>query len=377
MKTENNKFVYYSVLIMICIPFIFYWTGVHDLFSSPLSIGITTVIIISCVIKEYNIICNSTDVFFLLINLPFLFLSVILYEGLGAILTFCNLIGFLLLFNNLRFTKKQVQCTRLAITILLLIFIMSLKIKQNYQSIIIHDVKGNLINPNTFGLLTTAIYFHTFLLIDSTIKQKPGKFIALTALTCISLKYIYLSDCRSALGSVILFLIFYTVKIVHLKNYKRMLSYIVIAALVIPIIYIQILPNIRNVELFGKSLTTRNLVWKSTIDFIKTHPILGCGTKSDILMMAREYTASAHNVFLGIWKTIGIVPMLTLMIYLQRGENIAHISAQNDTSKRAFLCSMAICIFETMLNDSDTYIFFITLLLTIQENSMEDHTHDT
>ena len=145
----------------------------------------------------------------------------------------------------------------------------------------------------------------------------------------------------------------------------------IIVILIVPFIYLSVIKYIEKIELFEKSIFTRSTVWESTINLIKSHPIIGCGTRPDIMLDSGGYTTSAHNVFLGVWKTIGIVPLITLMIYLVRGKNIKYVSKENYLAKKAFLCCMLVCIFETMLNDSDIYIFFITLLMTIRENETE------
>lgn len=371
LKSENNRLIYYSVFAIICIPFVFYWMNLQELFSSSLSISITSIILTVCLIKIYDKVCDNSDLFILFFCISALCLNNVIYGNIGANLTLYNIVILLIVFNNVEFSKKQVQRIRFIMILLLLIFLLSLNLKPVYSTILVHDMRDNKINPNTLGMLVLAVYFQGFIFIDEFIKSKFLKFIFYITITYFSMKYIYLSESRTSLISASLFIILYLIKIVNLKNYKRMLSYMILAVLIIPFLYQIIIMSVGNIEIMGKSIFTRSLVWDSTINLIKTHPLIGCGTKADILMNPGEYTSSAHNVFLGVWKTIGIVPMITLMIYLLRGSNIKYVSPENYLSKKAFLCCMFVCAFETMLNDSNTYLFFITLLMTIKESETE------
>ena len=372
VKINTNKLIYTSILIIVCIPFLFYWLGIHELFSSPLSIAITSAILSVCLFSVYRTAFNGKDLLILYVCLSFLYLNYSIYGNMGANLTLFNILALLIIFNNIAFTKKQVERIRIIIVALLFLFLITLKIKPNYNSILVYTIRGDEFNPNVFGMFILALYFQTFLYFGNKLNGKCIKFMFFTIITLLAFKYINISNSRSSLISIGIFLILYIVKIVNLRNYRKMLFCMVIMILIFPFIYLSVIKLVGNIEWLGKSIFTRRLVWQSAISLIKTHPVIGCGTKADMLAThTGMYTTSAHNVFLGIWKTLGIVPLITLMIYLVQGKNINHVSKDNYLAKKAFLCSMLVCIFETMLNDSDIYLFFITLLMTIKENETE------
>ncbi|MDY3305074.1 MAG: O-antigen ligase family protein [Clostridia bacterium] len=371
VKINTNKLIYTSILIIVCIPFLFYWLGIHELFSSPLSIAITSAILSVCLFSVYRTAFNGKDLLILYVCLSFLYLNYSIYGNMGANLTLFNILALLIIFNNIAFTKKQVERIRIIIVALLFLFLITIKIEPYYETILIYTVRGDNFNNNMLGLLVLALYFQIFLYFENKLNGKCIKLMFFIAITFFAFKYINISNSRSSLISIGIFLILYIFKIVNLRNYRKMLFCMVIVILIVPFIYLSVIKSIGNIELFGKSIFTRSTVWESTINLIKSHPIIGCGTRADIMSNSNGYTASAHNVFLGIWKTLGIVPLITLMIYLVQGKNINHVSKENYLAKKAFLCSMLVCIFETMLNDSDIYLFFITLLMTIKENETE------
>mgnify|MGYP004569373195 FL=1 len=371
VKINTNKLIYTSVLIIVCIPFLFYWIGIQKLFSSPLSIGITSAILSVCLFSVYRTAFNGRDLLILYVCVSFLYLNNSIYGNMGANLTLFNIIALLIIFNNTTFTKKQIERIRIITAVFLFTFLITIKIEPHYDSILVYTIRGDEFNSNVFGMFILALYFQIFLYFENKLKSNFIKLMFFTTITFFAFKYINISNSRSSLISIGIFLILYIVKIVNLRNYRKMLFCMIIVILIVPFIYLSVIKYIEKIELFEKSIFTRSTVWESTINLIKSHPIIGCGTRPDIMLDSGGYTTSAHNVFLGVWKTIGIVPLITLMIYLVRGKNIKYVSKENYLAKKAFLCCMLVCIFETMLNDSDIYIFFITLLMTIRENETE------
>lgn len=377
MFEKKGKLITYAVMTIICIQFVFYWLNLHALLSSPISISITTIIITGCLIVVFGKVCSNNDLVILLCGGGLLALSGIIYHNFGTVMTLYNVVVMLIIFNNVCFEIKYIQMIRFITIVLLSIFLLKLNVEPMYQTIIIHDWKGALINNNTFGVLILALFFHGFLFFDEMIKQNFKKITVLCALTCISIKYIYISDSRSALLAAGLFVCLYLIRVVNLENYRRMLFYIILAVLIAPFLYLYALQFVNGDDFLGKSITTRKTVWESTLNYIKIHPIIGCGSVRDIYMGNGQYTTSAHNLFLGTWKTSGIVPLIVMIRYLLHGKNIEKVSKKNYLSKIAFLCCMLVCTFETMLNDSNEYLFFITLLMTVKDNELEEISNDT
>lgn len=372
-KSGNSKFIYYTMLLLICIPFIFYWRDIHELFSSPLSISISAVLITICLFVNSHVVRNVGDIVFFIINSVALIINAVLNESLGVVFAHYNIYVLLLILNNVQLEKKHVQRIRLITAVLIGFFIVSLEFTFAYGSVFIKDAKGNDINPNTLGILVLACYFHIFAFTHNSSVKKSSKNIMLIISTAVAIYYIWISDSRSSLFAIVMFIILYLLKKWDMKNYNKVFKVVLIGILIFPFVYLAITEGMKNITFLGKSFTTRVAVWKSTIELIKRYPILGSGTRFSMMLdSAGASTTSAHNVFLGAWKNVGLIPMISLVLYFTRGKNIVHISEENFVPKKMFLSCMVVCALETLLNDSNTYIFYMLLLLTIKEDAAKE-----
>lgn len=363
----SKKLNYYIMICIICLPFIFNWAGWHDFFSSPVSISIISVLLTLMLISNFKQVVQKSDYLSFLLIIAMLTITGMNYKGLGCIFACYNIFLMCILFNNITFEKKQVENLHLMIVVLLGIFFLTLKIDVVYDSIVVHQRNGVEINSNGFGILVLAFYFHFLLMLNTKFKKKFKGFLFL-CVTPVAIYYVELSDSRSVYIALIAFLVMYLLKDWEMKNYKKLLAIFVIIAIAFPFVYLEIIDTLKGLEMGGKSLLSRELVWKSTIELINKFPILGSGTEYSLVTIRGAIeTSSAHNVFLGLWKTVGIVPMIIIAVYLRRGENIKNISASNRMAKKMFLSCMIICALETLINDNDTYLFYMTLLLTVEE----------
>ena len=122
-----------------------------------------------------------------------------------------------------------------------------------------------------------------------------------------------------------------------------------------------------NFEFLGKNFfTQRDNVWKEVYELIFSSPLFGVGSENDIYLMGRLMD-DAHNLFLGIWKNIGLIPMISMAVVFCQGENIKKVTPENQLSKIAFLVAFLISMVETLLNGSEYYIFYFTFLVTVHE----------
>ena len=138
-----------------------------------------------------------------------------------------------------------------------------------------------------------------------------------------------------------------------------------------PLVYIGLSFVLGNFEFLGKNFfTQRDNVWKDVYELIFSSPLFGVGSENDIYLMGRMMD-DAHNLFLGIWKNIGLIPMISMAVVFCQGENIKKVTPENRLSKIAFLSAFLINMVETLLNGSEYYIFYFTFLLTIQETTKE------
>lgn len=360
------------VTIIIYLPFVFHWLGIHNVFSSPLSIAIILIILTFMFLCNFNAVLNKVDVVAILLLVSMLFLNGLTYRSWGVIFTCCNITILSILFNNIQFKKKQLRNIHLLIVILLGIFLLTLKIEPLYKTYTVHTYRDIEININTFGFLVLAIYFHFLLFLEKTSSGKGVKCFLFIVATILAIYYIDMSSCRSALLAMGLFFVFTFFKNWVMERYKRWLLIFIIIAIIFPFFYLGYIEIFEDAVFAGKSMASRGVVWKSAWMAIKLFPITGSGTIFAMLSNSGQYTDSAHNVFWGLWKTVGIISMLIFAYYLYQGRNIRNVTYNNRTAKKMFLSCMSVCVFETLLNDSNLFIFYMTLLLTEKEEAEEN-----
>ena len=366
--------VYHTILLLVFIPFVFYWLGLHDLFSSPLSMSISAVLLTVCLLRCMALSMGGFVI--LCFSLCFLFANAMTYQNLGVVVAFYNLIVCLILFNSIQFKPGQVQRIRLLVMILLGSFLLSLNYDFQYDIVQVSG-KHAPINSNSLGILVLAWYYHACSFIEQGIQRRWLRRLLHLVSVVVALYWIQISACRSALFAFILFFVLCLFKRWKLQNYKKLYTIAVVISLIFPFIYLLMSDAMQGVTILGKSFDTRSIVWESTLELIKQHPILGSGTDVSIKNVGLgAVTDSAHNVFLGFWKTIGLVPCFAYVFYLLQGSNISYVSKSNILSKKMFLSCMLICSVETLLNDSNTYLFYVLLLLTICEHEPEVEQYD-
>jgi hypothetical protein len=154
-------------------------------------------------------------------------------------------------------------------------------------------------------------------------------------------------------------------------KYPLIIKCAVLFALLFPALYIGLSFVIQNFEFFGKNFfTQRDNMWKAVYSLIFQGPIFGVGTNSDIPLLGGQLD-DAHNLFLGIWKNIGLIPMISVAFAFCRGKNIKNVKYNELIPKLAFATIFFVSAVETVLNGPEYYIFYFTLLLTMKEKTEE------
>lgn len=366
---NTNKVNYAIIISIIVLPFVLNWVGFHDFLSSPACIAVTSVLLTTSLLMTLQREFRVKDIVITWLLIGVLLISAILYNSLGTVFTCYNIFIMTFLLNNVQFKKEQLRTIHLLIVILLGVFIATLEFRPLYETYTVHQLNGEQININSFGILVLAFYYHFLLLLNNIFKRRMSYFLFIIV-TPLAIYLIEISECRSAYLALIAFLILYLYKNFKVERYKKLLMIAVLIAIIFPFVYLQFADQLATLEFGQKSLLSRKMVWQSTIELIKQYPIFGSGTIHEIQTSAYEYTHSAHNVFLGLWKTVGLIPMLIFAFRLNKGKNIETITKPNIIKKKMFLSCIVVCVFETLLNDSDTYIFYLTLLLTEEYEEM-------
>jgi hypothetical protein len=301
-----------------------------------------------------------------IVTILLLFASLLKNGSLGVVITFLNMCMFLVLLNNISFSLRQVQIIRVVTIVLLVYLISGFKLRWKYGILWVYDGFDN-INLNTYGILLLVLYFNVVSLIGLIVKKRLVRDIAFVVSTVAALYYIWQSECRSAIISMV-FLV--GIMFIDRVNYKKVLFLLVLAGAIVPILYISSYEVLGNIQFLGKSLYTgREVVWLHTWEIIKNAPILGSGTSESLVISIGEITDSAHNIYLAFWKTIGLAPTLLFVWCLLNGRHVDDMTPHNVLSKKAFLACMVVSLVETLLNDANYNFLFMMLLMEVDENS--------
>lgn len=364
-----NTITYWLVLLFSVFPFVFKYLGIQERFSSIQGTIATTVVLLVCFFMNFKQVVNKNRLICLLINLLFLTVTVMFKGGLGVATIHINMLLALWIFNNMKFKRKQCATIHILTAVLLLFWLLSLDMSLMWKSFVF-EPSGLYVNPCTVAILGLACYYHAiafFELIHT--KKKFFKRCFYIAITVAAGILIVNTVCRSSLMAFFVFFVLLFFKDKVSRKYQTILTYALIFVLVFPIVYIYLAQVMEGFEFFGKNFfTQRDNVWKSVYSLIFEEPILGAGSNSDIFLMG-GLMDDAHNLFLGIWKNIGIVPMVTMFIVLRQGKNLKKVTKQNQIMKIMFLTGLVISTVETMLNGSEYYVFYLTFLMTVAEDN--------
>lgn len=353
LKIGKREITWAMILLSLVIPFVMSFLGMHELLSSHISIIFVAVLLTLCWVINFSETTSKIDFLILIINSVFLLINVLFNESYGIVLNFYSYIIAFLIFEKLVFSTRQITIIRASISACITILLFSFQITKAYNFLFI-TYKGNEVNSNTYGILWLALCYNLVLLIDA-LGESKWKIVLFAVVIGWSGKFIWESKCRTAIMALVFFCVCFLSK---KWNYRKILLMIVIAGIVFPGIYILMYESLGNVEVLGKSLFSgRQIVWLSTWEYIKSMPILGSGTENMISMGNGAFTDSAHNTYLGIWKTLGLVPLITFIFYLFQ------IKDYTEIGKKAFLSCVLICIFETLLTDPSYNLIFVSLLM--------------
>lgn len=367
---KNNTVFFFCTLLTAFLPILFKVFGLHKGFSSILCTALTTFILIFCYCVNSKTLLTKKFVFLVLLNAISLALSVGLNGGVGVMLVYVNMILMLHMFNNVYFTKKQCQIIHLFMSAYLIYWVFSLDISLVWKSFV-YEPNMNYINPCTMAIITLIAYYHFLIFCNLTFKRKWVRFSIYFALTAFALYFIDQAVCRASLMSLFAFFVFLLIKEKLIANYKKILFTVLLCSFLFPVLYIALYYTIDGINFFGKNLFTgRQVVWSSTYKNIFENVFLGAGSGNTI-QLRNTLMDDAHNFFLGIWKNLGFVPVVSIWLLLLSGKSVSEIYGVNKLAKIMFLTSIIASTVETVLNGSEYYIFYLTLLITVNDETTE------
>lgn len=370
---KKNTTLFLSVLLVSLLPIFFKELHIHEAFSSiPCTIA-TTVILFFCYIVNQKKLLTRQFILWLLLNAVSLVIPVMHGGALGVATVHVNTFLLVHLLNNTLFSKKQCQIVHLCTATYLLLWILSLDRELAWKSFVFES-DGSYVNPCTMAIMMLSCYYHFIIFLDLTLRKKWIRNVLFIILSVFAVTIINETVCRASLMSFLGFWLFSILKKPIENNYKKILFIVLMISFLFPILYIFLSYSIDNVNFFGKNFFSgRDVVWRSVYENIFDHIFFGAGS-GDTIKLGRGSMDDAHNLFLGIWKNVGIIPVVSTFITILSGKNINTISNKNIKAKLMFLTCFIVSTVETVFNGPEYYMFYLTLLITVREEP--DRTED-
>ena len=244
-------------------------------------------------------------------------------EGIGLVLGVLFLILSLTMFNSIAFDKKTVFICRfiMAIAIVFLMITSKFKFSTGNTWIFAYDIFGDVINNNTVCILLVFLSLLAVILLNSWFDDEKFSWLSTViygAATISGAIMIYTLSGRIALISIAAFFMLTVFRFIKISTrlYKAACISMFVLALLVPVVYVYLYGQIGNFTLMGKSFFSgRQIIWQSAFEQIQSHPIFGSGTSMPLDTVAQGTTQSAHNVMVGLWKSVGIIPMVSVVIF--------------------------------------------------------------
>lgn len=333
-------------------------------FFAKLILILTLIILVFLYFSNSKGTIKKNELLMLLINVLSILITSSTYSALGSTITYFNTIFCFILLNNIEVEKKQYCIIHGILGITISCYVFSIP-KPTYIGNRIMDSFHNLINTNMISILFLCAYLHIMCVLLQFKKNK----ILITIEILLSLVYggnIWFYGARSAIASMFLFIIsiIFVKKSIPYNIYKKIVLIILSLSLLFPFLYLAIVKNMDILEFLGKGIGSRRIVWENCVDVIEAHPLFGVGNDVSIQMRSTgELTTSMHNTLLGLWKILGVVPLITFLFYCTYNCNSIYDNQKMLVSQLAFISTLLICFFESFYTEELLYLAFLPFLI--------------
>ncbi len=354
-----NSVLLYALAVFGALNIVFWNIPIVDKVAISGGAAILTIMFIVN-IKHYK----SWQFYLMLFNILSLMVTLTLNKGrgLGVVLTAFCLIISIILFNTVTFDRKAINICRYIIGVAIIILFATSKYRKSHDGNWIHisdRISEKSVNNNSLCILIVVIVFFAVLLLKNYYEsKKKGSLILVGIITVMGIAFALPFGGRMAIASMALFFILLMLRNVKIKTslYRYLCIMIFLLALIIPILYIQLHNAVGNFSFMGKDFFSgRQRIWKEAFEQILQYPIFGSGTALDFVDFS---TQSAHNTMLGIWKNVGILPLITVIICFFR-RRYEYINLED----RAILALLIIMFTESFFMDSHFCFIFLAFML--------------
>ena len=310
---------------------------------------------------------TKKELIILMLNLFSLVMTLSSHSAFGSAVMFINALLCFKIFNNIVVERRTFISIHIINGVLISLYVFLIK-RPLYTGNTIADAFNNRINTNMISILYLCAFLHLACVILSVIDKKGACWILLMIPSFIYGENIWFYESRSAMISMIAFVILVIVaskkKLPYIK-YKKICTITLVASLAFPFIYLAIFKMIGISELFGKGIGSRSVVWRNCIDLIKQYPIWGNGNDMLVVMNVNgKLSYSMHNTLLSLWKVLGIIPTVTFIIFCVQHDNQEYDDKRNIIAQITFISTLPVCFFESFLTEELLYMAFLPFLIT-------------
>ncbi len=201
MKIKKDTLIIFLIYIFFIIGYISLWNW-QDIACIRLCSVLQFIVSLFFILLAYKIYFHKKIIILLILFLGSIIITLFLHHATGIALTYINSILLIFLFNNLVIQENSLKKIHFFIAILLSIYLLSLSYTGN--SYFIYDFRGNLINPNTVGILIICCFLSWRIFLNITDLLSKIFYLFIICLTFVGLQY---TECRSALLVFIVFLL--------------------------------------------------------------------------------------------------------------------------------------------------------------------------
>lgn len=372
VRQREYENIIFFLSLLNCIKIFLYGNKVAEI-----AIIIITVVFLLYLYLTSRIVGDTRVVLLLSCTVVSLFITAFVNGGWGAVLNYIILMLSSILFVSYGISRKKTKIIFMLNGVLLLLFLLCLNIRKNYSSFVFHTIMGVEINPNMVGMIA-LISFFSLLNYIRDIKYKFLKFIGILVVGGVCGLYIYISECRSVLLCllVFLFLWFFKKRTFKQSTFRKMICASQIASLVFVAFYLYLYrQSFSSVEIdfFGKSFFSgRQIVWQSAFDVFLQHPVIGSGASVELESVKNTLTVSAHNTIMSILYIFGIVPTICYLLFLGKKYDNVTVYKPYRMNQFVVVSTLIITFLESFYMES--YLGFLFMLFFIPEFAIKEST---
>lgn len=344
-------------------------TGIEQL-----ALSITLGVLLLMFLQNIRVLGKRLRFLIIYLNAASIIITVCFHGGFGSAVMAMNLILAAMIYNNIEINQTIYVRLHLFLAVALTFYIATADISYIWTTVVT-DLFGNTFNSNMFAMFTLAAYLHWICFLFESRIRGWKRNTAFIVLSVFSIYLIWISESRTAIIAVLLFLFLFFFKKNAFGNREfHVLTVLsLILSCVFPIIYVALANKFAGVTVLGKSLFSgRQDVWKSTFNIIKEHPIFGSANEILLHDVGGKLTMSTHNMMLGLMKMFGIVPSVTVVQQLVNNNSNADFGVRMKIPQFAFIATIPCAFFESFYTNSHLYMlfaFFLLEFIMIERNS--------